>query len=201
MRKNSKSGTAMRSEPLEELRCSPEFWEAFVREFLPLITAACSRILRNPSDAEDATQNALELVFKNLPNFRQESRPTTWVYHIAQNAALDILRRRKARRSLLHDDLSQVLEQGDGNGRSRLSEVLTAPSPEQEFAAREIWQDVAKRLSPQELLMVELRAEGYEMREIAEALGLLENAVRTKFFRLREKLPRSAQRAWLAISY
>jgi len=62
-----------------------------------LVHAVCRRIVGNPDDALDATQEALIAVARGISRFDGRSRLTTWLYRIATNAALDELRRRTRR--------------------------------------------------------------------------------------------------------
>ena len=55
----------------------------------------CLRVTTNHHDAEDAFTAALYLGWKNLPTFRGESGFGTWMYRIASNTALEVVRRRK----------------------------------------------------------------------------------------------------------
>ena len=55
----------------------------------------CLFYLRNPQDAEEATQQAFENILKKYSQFQGRSDSYTWVYRVAVNAALDKLRRRK----------------------------------------------------------------------------------------------------------
>ena len=51
------------------------------------------RLTRNPADAEDVVQEALESAFKGLESFEGRSSLKTWLYRITHNAALMRLRR------------------------------------------------------------------------------------------------------------
>lgn len=73
------------------------------KAFAELVTDAHRRmwavaisITGNPHDAEDAVQNAMISAWKNVGKFRPEARFSTWVYRIASNAALQVVRSRKA---------------------------------------------------------------------------------------------------------
>lgn len=55
----------------------------------------CLRITANHHDAEDAFAAALYLGWKNLEKFRGESGFGTWMYRIASNASLEIVRKRR----------------------------------------------------------------------------------------------------------
>ena len=60
----------------------------------------CLRITTNHHDAEEAFTAALYLAWKNLPTFRGDSGFGTWMYRIASNTALEVVRRRKPTVSL-----------------------------------------------------------------------------------------------------
>ena len=57
--------------------------------------AVCFRITGNRHDAEDALQDAIVSAWRNLDRFRGDSRFSTWLYRIAANAALMLVRRRR----------------------------------------------------------------------------------------------------------
>lgn len=58
------------------------------------VWAVCLRITGNQHDAEDALQEALTAAWQNIARFRGEARFSTWLYRIASNAALAVVRRR-----------------------------------------------------------------------------------------------------------
>ncbi len=71
--------------------------DVLLSRHLDLVHSICRRILGNPEDALDATQEALISVARAIGRFDERSAFTTWLYRIATNAALDELRRRQRR--------------------------------------------------------------------------------------------------------
>lgn len=72
--------------------------EAFgqlVRRHRRLIDAACATACNNREDREDAVQSALVDIWRGLGGFSGDSKVTTWMFRVAQNAA-----RRHVRRGL-----------------------------------------------------------------------------------------------------
>ena len=55
------------------------------------------RMLRNTADAEDAVQEAFISAFRAFPNFKGQSKVTTWLYRIVVNACLMKIRKDKSR--------------------------------------------------------------------------------------------------------
>lgn len=57
--------------------------------------SVCLRITGQPSDAEDALQDALTSAWQNLGKFREDAAFSTWLYRIASNASLSLVRKRR----------------------------------------------------------------------------------------------------------
>lgn len=53
------------------------------------------KIVVDHDDADDAIQSTYINVWKNLEKFKRESKLSTWIYRIATNEALQIIRKRK----------------------------------------------------------------------------------------------------------
>lgn len=86
----------------EELRLVEAARGGDEKAFRLLIDAAHRRmfavtlsITGNRHDAEDAMQNALIALWRNLNKFEPRARFSTWAYRIASNAALQIVRSRR----------------------------------------------------------------------------------------------------------
>jgi len=77
------------------------------------IHAVCRRIVLDPHDAMDATQEALIAVARGITRFDGTARFTTWCYRVATNAALDELRRSR-RRPVAADPPQTVADPRDG---------------------------------------------------------------------------------------
>lgn len=61
------------------------------------IHAVCRRIIAQPDDALDATQEAMIAIARGITRFDGRAAFTTWSYRVATNAALDELRRKRRR--------------------------------------------------------------------------------------------------------
>ena len=75
--------------------------DQLLRRHYDRIYAVCRRVTGGPQDADDACQEALIKITRNLPRFDGRAAFSTWAYRIATNASLDELRKRK-RRPRLH---------------------------------------------------------------------------------------------------
>lgn len=71
-------------------------FDHLVRAHQDRIYNVAYRLTGNHEDASDAAQDAFVRAFQALPRFRRDAAFSTWLYRIATNAALDLVRRRPA---------------------------------------------------------------------------------------------------------
>ena len=150
--------------------------EAIVREVHPLVHNVCRRTLNNDADADDATQNALINVIRNIGRFDGRSSFTTWVYRIAANAAIDESRRRRRRRLHVVSDEHEMADDAGLVVETRVDDadqlrLLLQQLPE-EFRVAVVLRDVMD----------------LDYEEIAEVLGVPGGTVRSRIARGRAKL-------------
>ncbi len=144
------------------------------------------RMLNNEQDAEDVLQETYIKAYRALPEFERRSSITTWLYRIAANEALMVIRKRKPMaQSVEIDDDDEEVES--------LPEIVDWRNlPENELLStetRKVLQDEIDRLSePLRMVFVLRDVEGFSGKETAEILGIQENAVKTRLVRARLKL-------------
>jgi len=148
-------------------------------------------LLRSESDAEDAAQEAFIKVYRNLKNFRGESRFSTWVLSIARNEGLAILRKRGSR---VMEPLEPVMEEESGDFTpALLTDWREVPA---EALERKELGDCLRRaileLPPIYREVVELRdVEELDVQETAHVLGITAGAVKVRLHRARMMLQKS----------
>ncbi len=144
------------------------------------------KILRDPQDAEDVLQESYIKALRALPNFEGRSTLSTWLYRIAVNEALMLLRKRRINLVSVEDETDEDDEQP--------GMVLTdwAGLPEDELLSAESRQrlEAAVDTLPDTLRIVFMLRdiEGLSIKETAELLDLTETAVKTRLLRARLKL-------------
>lgn len=110
----------------EGLCASPEAFEQFLSEHYDRIFAFAWRVLGNHADAEDLTQEVCLALPRKLAGYRGDCAPTTWLYRIVSNAAIDMLRRNAAAgrsKGVWADSLA--LAAADGQKRTKDSQWLS----------------------------------------------------------------------------
>lgn len=142
------------------------------------------RMLGNPQDAEDVLQNTFLNVLTHITEFEGRSSLATWLYRIAANEALMLLRRKKPEVNL--DDFET---DEDAEDLLPTQFVDWSALPEDQLLSGEGKQflDGAIQTLPEPLRLVFLLrdVEGLSIRETAEALNLTETNVKTRLLRAR----------------
>lgn len=135
----------------------------------------CERLLGDRNEAEDIAQEAFIKGFNSLDSFDSDkARFSTWLYKIATNKALDILRKNK--RVLPTEDVEQLAE-------------TAAPDYELEETKRTVRDAVAKLEPPTHRQAIEAyywRGESYQ--QIAASLDVPINTIRTWLHRAKKQL-------------
>lgn len=142
------------------------------------------RMLGNEQDALDASQESFFRAWKNLASFRGDSRFSVWLYRLAGNVCLDMLRRagRRSESSLTTED----------GGELPLPDTGRHADPQDVLERRELQAAVRAgmdRLGPefrQVLVLREIAGLSYD--EIGQATGLEPGTVKSRIYRARQKL-------------
>jgi RNA polymerase sigma-70 factor (ECF subfamily) len=145
------------------------------------------RITRNHEDAEDVVQDAFQLAFVHLHEFKGSARFSTWLSRIAINVALMKLRKKARKVEVSIDEHS---ESDDMPFRDAVTDL--APNPEQTCLRQErsqIVREALAELRPNARRVLELyELEGRSMKEIAQSLGISTSAVKARIFHARPKI-------------
>jgi RNA polymerase sigma-70 factor, ECF subfamily len=154
------------------------------------------RQLREPSLAEDVTQDVFLRVVQNASEFKHEARFSTWLYSITRNLCVDQQRRQSHRR---HASLD-VRPAGSAEGAPPLGDSVADPHPrasaERAAESSEMLASILRAMEslPEEQREVFLLREVARLpfREIAEITSTPENTVKSRMRyaldRLREAL-------------
>jgi RNA polymerase sigma-70 factor (ECF subfamily) len=146
------------------------------------------KMLGNESDAEDVLQNTFLKAFQHIGEFEGRSSLSTWLYRIASNEALMLLRKHHPE-SNFTDRAPQDQENGDFDPVEFADWCCL---PEEEFLTTESRSalDQAVQHLPETLRIVFILRdiENLSIHETSQTLGLSETAVKTRLLRARLRL-------------
>lgn len=142
------------------------------------------KMLANPQDAEDVLQNTFLKAIQALPDFEGRSSLSTWLYRIAVNESLMLIRRRKPEFDIV------MKSDEDEENEDLLTEFTDwCCLPEGELMSSEAQgylDEAVQELSEKLRVVFILRdIEKLSIRETSEALEISEAAVKVRLLRAR----------------
>ncbi len=173
---------------------SEDAFASLIAQYHQPIYSVIARILINPDDAPDVTQDVFIKVFRNIKSFHGESSLRTWIYRIALHEASNQRRwwfRHKGREVTLEADPGKRAGRcaDDGHATLCLKDTLMDEriSPFEAAASAEIRARVEHELrqvpEPFRTVVVLRDLEGLAYEEIAEVLNVRIGTVKSRLMR------------------
>ena len=176
-----------------ELKAGSEAAYAWlIGEFQQPVYSLVYRMMNDPADASDTTQDVFLKVFRGMKQFHGESSLKTWIYRIALHEAAN--RRRWWFRHKAHETSIEPVESDGVCGESAMQAALTdhADSPFDNAAHREVKRTVEQALSrvpePYRTTLILRDMEEMSYEEIAEVLEISLGTVKSRLTRGRSAL-------------
>jgi RNA polymerase sigma-70 factor (ECF subfamily) len=167
---------------LERIRNGDEYgFELLVKEHTGKVIGLAWRLVGNREEAEDLAQEAFLRLHRSLPDFRGDSRISTWLYRTTTRLAIDHLRRERIKRKLFFfrqdndapDPVELARDPGNDPGRELHSQE----------AMRTLRKSLRKLSSRQQVIFTLRHYEGLPLKEIAAHLGLQTGTVKAHLHR------------------
>ena len=166
-----------------------EAYNKIVRKYQLRLLRYCYRYLLDAQLAEDAVQEVFVKVFKYAPKFEPRATVSAFLYRVARNHCLDMLKAKRRRKAI---SFSQMIS--DDSDTKSIEAVIEsdAPLPERNMMvdeARDAFHDALEELPEKHrsaLMLFELEHLSYK--EIAQVLDASLGEVKIWIYRARKKL-------------
>jgi len=140
------------------------------------------RMMKNPEDAKDASQEAFIKVFKNIKKFNSNSSFSTWLYRIVINTCKDELRKKTENVSL--DEKNEEFEIVSDNN----DEYNPVISYERKYVKNTINEAIKKLPINNRSVLILRDIQGYSYEEIASIENVSIGTVKSRINRARKSL-------------
>ena len=165
---------------------SMDAFESLVRANETKIYNICLRMLANKEDALDASQETFIKAYKNMGKFDERSKFSTWLYRIAVNTSLDMLRKNSSQKTVSMDETRD----------NSLSEYEKTPSNEgnpeditlEKEGKKQILTAVGKLSEEYKTAIVLRDLQGLSYIEISQITAVPEGTVKSRIARGRKVL-------------
>ena len=167
------------------LRGNVNDFEKLVTAYEKNVYSLALRMVGDPEDAADMTQETFIKAYRSLSSFRGDSKFSSWLYRIASNVCLDFLRSRSR-----HPQVS--LNSSDEDDRTTFELPDMSRNPEEQLMKKLSMEAVRRGLEQlpeqQRQILVLRELGGLSYAELARILGLEEGTVKSRIFRARKRL-------------
>lgn len=155
-----------------------------VKRYQKPIYQLARRFLKSHEEAEDLSQEVFIKVYRELRNFRVDSSFFTWLYRIAVNASINVLRKRKIRQILSLESVG-------------LSIANRTPMPDQQMELHEtarVIQEAIERLPRKQKIVFTLRYDQQlPHKEIAQILNRDVGTIKANYHQAIRKLRKAVR--------
>lgn len=156
-----------------------------VRQHSSRVYGMSYKMLKNREDAEDNLQNVFCKAYGKIRQFEGNSQFSTWLMRIAINEALMVLRKRRSKDGPVCHDGDRPTD--DLETKTELRDLHA--DPERQYLTKELAAKAFGTLSPVlSRPFILQKAEGWTCQEVAEALDITTETVKSRIFRARARL-------------
>ena len=146
-------------------------WIGTYRGLLFKVVRAYAQI---PDEQDDLFQEISIQVWRSIPQFRQQSAVSTWIYRISLNTALNWKRKEKRH----HEGRSSI---------AGMESILQASKTEQDERLGWLYEEISQLL-PVDKSLTLLLLDGYSYKDMSAILGLSESNVGVRINRIKKRL-------------
>jgi len=165
----------------------PGAFEKLVETHQKKVINTCYRFLNNREDAEEIAQEVFIEVYKAIPRFREDAKISTWIFRISVNRSLNYIKKMKRKKRFdpfrknpgTLNEIEQVQD----------SPYSQPPNQLEEEERKHILQEAMDSLPENQKTALILRTyDGFDIKEVAEIMGMSTSAVESMVHRARKNL-------------
>jgi len=153
------------------------------------------RMLGNRAEAEDVAQEVFITVFKQIDNFRGDSKFSTWLYRVTVNHCKNRIKYLARRHTRDQDELDETSQQQNGAVNGAPVRAKNPDKALESMQMEQLLQEAIASLDDEQRAVVILRdVEDLSIEEICEITGLPDGTVKSRLHRARLVLRKKMQR-------
>ncbi|MCI5892602.1 MAG: sigma-70 family RNA polymerase sigma factor [Clostridiales bacterium] len=164
-------------------------FEKIISEYQNVVYSVAYRYADNAEDAADMSQEIFLKMFRNINTFQFKSKLSTWIYRVATNTCIDLVKKTKNVRNTYSID--DGYENSDGETKfNEIADDSSQPDIAVENGEiRDVINMAISRLSDDYRLVIILRdIQGLSYDEISEIVGCSVGTVKSRISRGRKNL-------------
>ncbi len=136
-----------------------------------ILNSICNVYFKTIDERKDARQEIILQLWKSYPTFRGDAKPSTWIYRVALNTVLNLVKKKQ--------------KEPDTHDLEALNNLIIPPLLDDDIQQLK---QLISRLNQADKALVILYLEGYRHEEIGQTLDISVTNVSTRLNRIKEKL-------------
>jgi len=162
-------------------------YDALYQKYRRRVYRQCFRMLGNPEDAEDVTQEVFLQLFRKANTFRGEANFSTWLHRLTVNTVLMQMRRHRRWRGMVSSlDAAPASEEGLNDILKRVNALAGTATNRLDKIGLDV--AIAQLSSGYQEIFLLHDVEGYRHDEIAKLLGISEGTSKSQLHKARLRL-------------
>jgi RNA polymerase sigma-70 factor (ECF subfamily) len=161
-----------------------------VDRYQRMVVNTCRGFVSSYADAEDLAQEVFIELFESLPEFRNESKLSTWIYRIAVNKSLNFIRKNK--RQSVFSSFSSLFETNDRQQPKDFNDPISSDEADRQVNSTELHKalkDAINRLPKnQRIAFILNKYQDLSYKEVAEVMDVSLSSVESLLFRAKMNL-------------
>ena len=155
-------------------------YRSLVEKHQDLVYTIVHRIITRAEEAEEVAQDVFVKAYQKLAEFKAEAKFSTWLYRIAYNTAVSHTRKKKIEFNAMDEEMIE------NHSENEVQHEIMGLSAEEQS---QLIKKALSTLPRTDNLIISLYYyHGKDLEEISEIVGLSQNNVKVKLFRIRKKL-------------
>lgn len=151
-----------------------KIFDSWLEQYKPMLFKVVRAYAFEPNDQDDLFQDIALQVWRSVPNFRNESAISTWLYRIALNTAFKWIRKEKK-----YSDGRQDFE--------HVEHLLEAKEEPVDERLNWLYHEISK-LNEVDRSITLLMLDGFSYKEMASIVGISESNIGVKIHRIKSHL-------------
>ncbi|MCK4880343.1 MAG: sigma-70 family RNA polymerase sigma factor [Bacteroidales bacterium] len=156
-------------------------FSGLVDAYKDMVYTVCLRMLTSEADAEEAAQDVFVKVYRSLESFQEKAKFSTWLYRIAYNHCISVIRKKVKMIDLVDEIPDGEVDEGEMNGLESISV---------EERSRYLKMAIESLAETDAVVVTLFYYDEMSLDEIAEITGLTSGNIRIKLHRSRKKMYR-----------
>lgn len=150
-----------------------------INRYRESIYQKCNGYVKDEDAAKDLCQEVMIKLFLKMESYQSQAKFSTWLFSIVHNTSIDFLRKNK--RNVQHVLVDKL--------KDKLVDLMEVEEEIPKALSIQILEDLMEQLTPQDrMLMIMRYKERHQIKDIQQALGISESAIKMRLKRARERI-------------